>query len=251
MLVPRIPSYPGSSQFPQWAIVTTILLLATSLVGCKKAIPKQTQTKPQLKPQAKPSKKSPKSPETREKRNIVLFLGDSLTAGYRLASSEAYPALIGQHWKKQGRPWRTRNAGVSGDTSAGVIRRLNWVLTPDVHTVFLAIGANDGMRGQSLTQLEKNLVTILTSIRKKKVHVILAGIKIPRNYGKTYYLQFEEIYPRLAARFKIPLMPFLLKDVAGIKKLNLTDGIHPNRQGHQIISRNVLSYFNQAKLFSD
>ena len=146
--------------------------------------------------------------------------------------------------------WRTRNAGVSGDTTAGVIRRLGWVLTPDIHTVFLAIGANDGMRGQSLKHIEKNLETIIKNIQKKKVRVILAGIKLPRNYGKKYYLAFESIYPKLARKHKLAIMPFLLKDVAGIKKLNLPDGIHPNNEGHRIIRNNVLAYFAKTKLFT-
>lgn len=183
-------------------------------------------------------------------KHVVLFLGDSLTAGFRLAPTEAYPSLIAEHWKKQGQPWRSRNAGVSGDTTAGVIRRLDWVLTDDIHTVFLAIGANDGLRGQSLAHIEKNLHTIITRIQSRGIQVILAGIKLPRNYGKNYYEQFEQIYPRLAQHFRIPLMPFLLQDVASIKALNLPDGIHPNTQGHQIIAQHVLRFFTQHKLFS-
>lgn len=231
----------------QLRFFSVAMLLLFALAGCKQANTqpsknqaKQTQTskKPTLRPKAKP-----------KKRNVVLFLGDSLTAGYRLAASEAYPALINQHWKDNGFPWRARNAGVSGDTSAGVIRRLNWVLSDDVYAVFLCIGANDGLRGQSTQKLAENLETIVKRIQSKNIKVVLAGITLPRNYGKSYLKSFDESYIKLSKTYKLPLMPLLIKDVAGIKTLNLSDGIHPNTKGHQIIANNVLAFFKKEGLF--
>lgn len=223
------------------------LALGLSLVvgtqGCKSK--SKTSKTPVTTKKSTPKVQEPKV----AKKNVVLFLGDSLTAGYRLAASEAYPYLINSHWKKQGFPWRARNAGVSGDTSAGVIRRLDWVLSKEVVAVFLCIGANDGLRGQSIKQLQKNLSTIIQAIQKKNIKVILAGITLPRNYGKNYYSKFENTYAKLAKQYKLPMMPFLLKDVAGIKKLNLSDGIHPNTKGHQIVAKNVLAFFKKQSLF--
>ncbi|HAA56585.1 MAG TPA: arylesterase [Myxococcales bacterium] len=228
------------------------LLLATSLSfglsACKKtsSAPTNRSLKPDTKRRTTP-KQVAKKPAT---KNVVLFVGDSLTAGFRLAKSEAFPYLIGQHWKKQGVPFRTRNAGVSGDTSAGVLRRLNWILTPDVHTVFLTIGANDGLRGFNLKHTKKNIAKIIKTIQAKGVRVLLAGMQMPPNYGATYTKQFRSMYPALAKQFTLKLMPFLLKDVAGRKELNLSDGVHPNAKGHTIVTKNVLAFFQKEQLFA-
>lgn len=221
------------------------LLLTLGTWGCKrtKNPPKarERSTQPQVSPKAS---KGPKKPV---RRDVVLFLGDSLTAGFRLAKEEAFPHLIGQAWKSKA--WRTRNAGVSGDTSAGALRRLNWILTPDVHTVFLAIGANDGLRGKKVADLEKNIRQLIEQIQQKNIRVVLAGIKIPPNYGPDYTKAFDAVYAKLATHYKLPLMPFLLKDVAGLPKLNLDDGVHPNAKGHRIIAKNIRAFFTQQGLF--
>lgn len=182
-------------------------------------------------------------------KNVVLFLGDSLTAGYNLAAEEAYPALLQATWKRRGGRWEARNAGVSGDTTAGVLRRLSWVLSEDVHTVFLAIGGNDGLRGLKLEHSKKNLESIVDQIHAKGKKVILAGIKIPPNYGPAYTQRFEAMYIEVAKAKGIAFMPFLLEGVAGRRDLNLADGIHPNPQGHQIIAKAVLAFFDSQRLF--
>jgi acyl-CoA thioesterase-1 len=182
-------------------------------------------------------------------RNLVVFLGDSLTAGYNLFPKQSFPALIAAHWREQGYNWRVQNAGISGDTTAGVLRRLNWVITDDVHTVFLAIGANDGLRGLSLAEMKRNISQTIEILQQRNIRVILAGIKIPTNYGRDYTRNFAEIYPELARQYKLELLPFLLDEVAGHSHLNFADGIHPNAEGYKIIARNILNFFAERKLF--
>jgi acyl-CoA thioesterase-1 len=177
-----------------------------------------------------------------------LFLGDSLTAGYGLSAAEAYPSLLQKRWDKRGLPWKARNAGVSGATTAGTLESLSWSLTPDVKLVFLAVGANDGLRGLPLDRTRQNLAAIIERCRAAGARVALAGMKIPPNYGEEYAAAFEKNYAALAARYKLKLLPFLLQDVAGRRDRNLEDGIHPNSEGHRIIADNVDAFFSKEKL---
>lgn len=179
---------------------------------------------------------------------VVLFLGDSLTAGYGLSAAEAYPALLQKRWEKRGLPWKARNAGVSGATTAGTLESLSWNLTPDVKLVFLAIGANDGLRGLPAAQTRKNIAAIIERCRAAGARVILAGMKIPPNYGEEYSAAFEKNYAALAARYKLKLLPFLLEGVAGRRDKNLDDGIHPNADGHELIAGRVDAFFTKEKL---
>ena len=180
-------------------------------------------------------------------KNVVLFLGDSLTAGYQLAKEQAYPALIAEQWRRDNFPFRVRNAGVSGYTSNNVLANLNWWLNQEVHTVFLAIGANDGLRGYSLTLLKQNLRQIINKCRNFGAQVVLAGMKLPPNYG-AYAQKFAAVYPAISQEMNIRLMPFLLSDVAGNPQYNLSDGIHPNPGGHRLIARNVLQFFKSKEI---
>jgi len=232
------------------------LLLCGALWGCKKsdsgsAGPQAARRGGQAARRGGPAaaqRAAPRRPTKPVERHVVLFLGDSLTAGYGLAASEAYPALIDAHWRKHGYKWRAQNAGVSGDTTAGVLRRLDWVLTPKIHTVFLCIGANDGLRGLSLPQMKKNLEKIIQAIQKKGVKVVLAGMMVPPNYGKEYEKKFRQIYVDLAKKYKLKRMPFLLQSVAGQPKLNQADGIHPNAKGHALLRRDVLAFFEKEQI---
>lgn len=169
-------------------------------------------------------------------RPVVLFLGDSLTAGYGLAPEQAYPALLDKRWRERGSPFTARNAGVSGATTAGILESLEWSLAPDVGVVFLAIGANDGLRGLSLAQTRRNLDAIAKRARAGGRRVVLAGMKLPPNYGADYTRGFEKLYSDLARRHKLERLPFLLEGVAGRPELNLEDGIHPNAEGHRAIA---------------
>ena len=170
----------------------------------------------------------------------LVFLGDSLTAGFGLGEEQAFPALVGASLEDEGRQVRVVNAGVSGDTSAGGLARLDWLLRQSPDVVFVCLGANDGLRGLSPEMTERNLREIVTRTRAAGAHAILAGMRLPPNYGPDYVSEFEAVFPRLARELDVPLVPFLLEGVAGRRSLNLADGIHPNAEGQERIAEHVL-----------
>jgi acyl-CoA thioesterase I len=172
----------------------------------------------------------------------ILFFGDSLTAGYGLSTDEAFPALVEKKLVKDGKAAKVVNAGLSGETSAGGVSRIDWILKQPVDIFILELGANDGLRGLPIEQTIKNLQTIIDKVRAKnpKVKVVIAGMMVPPNLGADYTTKFQKIFPDLAKKNKATLIPFLLQNVAGNEKLNLSDGIHPNPQGHKIVADNVL-----------
>lgn len=172
----------------------------------------------------------------------VLMLGDSLTEGYRLAKEEAYPHLVEEELKKKHPDIKVINGGVSGATTASAMKRLDWYLKAKPDIMVLALGANDGLRGLKVSQAEKNLTQVIEKARSKNIEVILAGMEIPSNYGEKYRQEFRALYPKLAKKYDLTLIPFLLKDVATVKELNLTDGIHPNPEGHKIMAKTVIKY---------
>ena len=169
----------------------------------------------------------------------IVFLGDSLTAGLGLSPDASYPALLQRKLDDRGYRYEVVNAGVSGDTSAGGLRRLDWSLEGDVKVLVVALGANDGLRGLSPQDLAANLSTILNRARDKGITVILAGMEAPPNYGADYTRQFRAVYLDLAKKYKVRFVPFLLHGVAGISGLNQPDGIHPNARGAQLIAELV------------
>src|SRR5688572_7652945 len=173
---------------------------------------------------------------------VVLFYGDSLTAGYGLSQEEAFPALIEKKLNKQSKIVRVVNAGLSGETSAGGLTRLDWVIRQSVDVFILELGANDGLRGLPLEQTQKNLQQIIEKVKGKfpNVKIVIAGMMVPPNMGPEYTAKFRKIFPDLAKKNNATLIPFLLQDVAGDEKLNLADGIHPNPEGHKIVAENVL-----------
>ena len=169
----------------------------------------------------------------------LVFLGDSLTAGYGLARSEAFPSLIEARIRAAGLGWKVVNAGVSGDTSAGARARMDFVLRQKPALIFLCIGSNDGLRGLPVAELERNLRAILERARAERVRVVLAGAMLPENYGKDYREAFRSLYPRLAKAFRTPFLPFLLEGVAMEPGLNQEDGIHPNAEGARRVADRV------------
>ena len=174
----------------------------------------------------------------------ILVFGDSLTAGYGLGKEFAYPALLQKRADADGLPCRIVNVGVSGDTTAGGLRRLDWVLGEAVHIFILELGANDGLRGLSLAETKKNLQAIIDRVKDKNpsVHILIAGMKLPPNLGADYTSRFEAVYRDIAFANRATLVPFLLEGVAGHRDLNLEDGIHPNVEGHKIVAENVWRY---------
>ncbi|MCM8530240.1 MAG: arylesterase [Lentisphaeraceae bacterium] len=171
----------------------------------------------------------------------VLCLGDSLTAGYGLQKDQAYPAIMAQELAKQGK-FNVINAGISGNTSAGGLRRVDWYFKKKIDFLILALGANDGLRGLDPKATKDNLQKIIDKAKKKnpEIKILLAGMKVPPNMGADYSKNFEAIFSDLDKANEIYLIPFLLKDVAGLKSKNLADGIHPNAEGQKQLSQNVM-----------
>ena len=171
----------------------------------------------------------------------ILFLGDSITAGYGLEPSQAYPALIQAKIDAKGWNFKAINAGQSGDTTAGGLNRLNWLLKNHVDVLVLELGGNDGLRGLPAETSKKNLQAIIDSIKAKypQAKIILAGMKVPPNMGADYAKQFNATFPELAKKNQAALIPFILEGVAGVRELNLPDGIHPTARGHQRVAANV------------
>lgn len=180
------------------------------------------------------------------KQNTILFLGDSLTEGLGVDKKQAYPSLVEKMFQtKLNKKFNIINGGVSGSTTSDALARLKWYLRKNPDIVFIALGANDGLRGLDLTQSEKNLETIIETALKSKSKVLLAGMLLPPNYGPKYTKQFEDMFKNLKEKYRLKFMPFLLLDVAGIKSLNQADGIHPNSKGHEIIARNVFEFIKK------
>jgi acyl-CoA thioesterase-1 len=183
---------------------------------------------------SRPAEGPPSSPVAAAETGLrprIVFLGDSLTAGLGLDSSASFPSLIAERLDERHLDFEVVNAGVSGDTSAGGLRRLDWALDGEPRVLVLALGANDGLRGLPTTELGKNLAAIIEASQARGVSVILAGMEAPPNNGKEYASRFRAVYPDLATSYDIPLIPFLLQGVAGDPALNQADGIHPNADG--------------------
>jgi acyl-CoA thioesterase-1 len=176
---------------------------------------------------------------------LVVFLGDSLTAGLGLPADQTYPSLLAKELSGDGLPARVINAGVSGDTSAGGLRRLRWLLAQHPAVVVVGLGGNDALRGQPVEEIERNLREIVTQARLAGAQVLLLGMQIPPNYGPDYTSAFAAIYPRIARDLHVPLVPFLLAGVGGVAELNQADGIHPTAAGQVKVADNVKPYLEQ------
>ncbi|HEY7140258.1 MAG TPA: arylesterase [Methylomirabilota bacterium] len=170
---------------------------------------------------------------------VVVALGDSLTAGYGVAPEEAWPALVAARLKREGYPYRVVNAGVSGDTTAGGLRRVEWVMRSRPEVAVVALGANDGLRGLGTSEMEANLLAIVERLQAGGARVLVAGMEVPPNYGAAYTRAFREVFPDVARRTGAALMGFLLDGVAADPRLNLSDGIHPNAAGHRTIAERL------------
>lgn len=176
-----------------------------------------------------------------ERKKVILFFGNSLTAGYGLEPGESFPSLIQDRLDSLGLAYDIVNAGLSGETTAGGAGRIDWILEQPIDLFVLELGGNDMLRGLDVSETEKNLQAILERVRQTypDIPIIVAGMKAPPNMGQAYTRQFEGIYPRLASEYNAGLIPFFLEGVGGIDSLNLADGIHPNAEGQKIVRENV------------
>jgi acyl-CoA thioesterase-1 len=186
----------------------------------------------------------PAAPEKRDDRHAILFVGTSLTAGYGLGAQFAYPAVIQAKIDSAGLPYRVINAGISGETSAGGLRRIDWALQQPVSVLVLELGANDGLRGLDTDSLEHNLDQIIKRTRAKypDAEIVIAGMQAPPNLGADYTHEFRSVYGRLADRHDAVFIPFLLEGVAGIASLNQSDSMHPTAEGQRIMAQTVWRY---------
>lgn len=176
----------------------------------------------------------------------ILFLGDSLTEGYGLNKEEAYPSLVQKLIKKElNQEVQIINAGVSGSTTSDGIARMKWYLRKNPDIVFIALGANDGLRGLDLNQSQNNLEKIINMALSTKAKVLLSGMLIPPNYGQKYTQEFKKMYLNLSEKHKLRMMPFLLESVAVKKEYNQSDGIHPNEKGHEVIAKDVFEFIKE------
>ena len=176
----------------------------------------------------------------------IAMLGDSLTAGFGLSPDQALPSRLEKALKATGRDVSVANHGVSGDTSAGGLARLDWTLGDKPRLVIVALGANDALRGLDPEETEKNLDAIITRAKEAGAAVLLCGMKAPRNYGPEYVAKFDGVYERLAKKHGVPLVPFLLEGVAMMPDLNQPDGIHPNARGVDAIVTHMVPVVGKA-----
>ncbi len=177
-------------------------------------------------------------------QKIILFYGNSLTAGYGIDADDAFPGLTQTRIDSLGLDYKVINGGLSGETTAGGLSRLDWFLEDKPEIFILELGGNDGLRGIAITETKSNLLAMVDKVRAKfpETKIILAGMQIPPNMGQEYSNEFKEIFPAVAKEKNVTLIPFLLENVGGIPELNLPDGIHPTEEGHQIVFETIWPY---------
>lgn len=214
-----------------------VLLGPVALVACGQSEGRSADERPSSSASAAPAAAVATSPATALPR--IVFLGDSLTAGLGLAPADSVPSLIQERLTRAGYAYEVVNAGVSGDTSAGGLSRLEWALDGNVEILVLELGANDGLRGLPVAQMKQNLSEIISRAKARGITVLLAGMEAPPNYGSAYTSEFRQAFRDLAAEHDVAFIPFYLDGVAGISALNQRDGIHPNAEGSRIIEQTV------------
>ena len=215
-----------------------LLVCALVLAGCSDRSVREPASEPGTGPAAAvPGAAS--DPDALPDRPRIVAYGDSLTAGLGLVEQEAYPAVLQRKIDEAGYEFEVVNAGLSGDTSAGAVRRLDWALDGDVRVLIVAFGGNDGLRGLPVAQMKENLKEIIARARERNIVVILAGMEAPPNFGQEYATAFRQAFRHVAREERVLFIPFLLNNVAGRSELNQPDGIHPNRRGAEVVADNV------------
>jgi|SRR5579871_3543592 len=195
--------------------------------------------------EARPERSAPAAPpraaaHPADPRPVIVCFGDSLTAGFGVEPGHSYPDLLQQELDRRGYHYRVVNLGESGDTTQDGLDRISQVMLEKPRLVILEFGANDGLRGQPVSNMENNLSQMIDALQNAGIQVILAGITLPPNYGPDYIRRFDAVYPALATRYKIPRLPFLLEGAAGHANLMQQDGLHPNAAGTRLVVGNVL-----------
>lgn len=221
----------------------SILFIVILAISCDQS-PKSPTSTPAITPAAVPATApaaQPAQTPPRSTKKTIVFFGNSLTAGYGVSPTQAFPALIGHKIDSLHLPYQVVNAGLSGETSADGKSRIGWILKQPVSIFVLELGGNDGLRGIPLAGTTANLQAIIDSVKTRypDARIVLAGMQIPPNLGADYGTAFRNIFPKLAAANHAVLIPFLLQNVGGIPQLNQADGIHPTAAGHKIVAQNV------------
>lgn len=217
-----------------------VLILAAIISGCGNEQKKDAEDG---KLAVRPAEAAPVGTETPAKQQNILFFGTSLTAGYGVDNNEAYPALIQKKIDSLDLPYKVINGGLSGETSAAGKNRIDWLLKQPISIFVLELGANDGLRGLSLTETKANLQAVIDKVKKKypQAKMVMLGMQMPPNLGAKYTSDFRAIFSDLASKNSMVYVPFLLEGVGGVSKLNQQDGIHPTAEGHKILAQNVWS----------
>jgi len=214
-----------------------LILLLLSVFGCGEETPATSAP-------AAPAVPAEKLAVPRD--GVIVAVGDSLTAGYRVAENQAYPAVLQQRLDRDGYNYQVINSGISGETSSGTLARLDWVLTLKPDIIILGTGANDGLRGIDLQLTRDNLDRIVTRLRAEGIIVVLAGMKMVKNLGKSFTREFESLYPAIAAKHDLILIPFFLEGVAANRQLNQADGIHPTEEGYRRVVDHLYPFIVKA-----
>jgi acyl-CoA thioesterase I len=226
-------------------VVASSIALLAAATACQQPNPDTPIVAPMRAPGTPRGNASAAAPQTPQRepaispRPRVVVLGDSLTAGLGLSKDEAFPAVLQEKIDAQRLGFEVVNAGVSGDTSAGGLRRLDWSLEGNVRVLVLELGANDGLRGLSVDEMRRNLSQIIQKAQARGISVVLCGMEAPPNFGASYTSSFRAAYKELAGTYRVPLVPFLLQGVAGLPDLNQADGIHPNAEGARRVAETV------------
>lgn len=215
------------------------LLLAA---GCGASKTPESPPSPAAETQPNAAPPPPPPAASNDTRPVILAFGDSLTAGSGLPPGSGYPEMLQAELDSRGYKYHVVNAGIGGDTTAGGLARLQSALDFHPVVVILELGANDGLRGTPIDSMRSNLDEMIAAFKKHGAKVLLAGMTLPRNFGEDYISAFEKVFPELAAKHKIALIPFFLEGAAARPELNLEDGIHPNPAGYRIVTANVLKY---------
>jgi acyl-CoA thioesterase-1 len=224
---------------PLWVVIASLLVACRGAQESENAAEAVRAAAPAASAATAGSTGAAAAAEPLRHRQRIVFLGDSLTAGLGLQPEQAIPALIQQRLDKEGYDYEVVNAGVSGDTSAGGLSRLDWSLEGDVRVLVIELGANDGLRGLPVPAMRHNLDQIISRAKERGIKVLLTGMEAPPNYGAAYTSEFRQAFRAVAEEHDVTFMPFFLEGVAGVPALNQGDGIHPNPEGARIVERAV------------